>query len=181
MRSSARLFILVVVLALLVIPSCDDEDFAPVSSSLSSRIELKCTPDGTLERSSERLVLSFTIPVDGEYSYSLEDADGLVWEGMLTSDGGIWRSDELAVSSTASMLEGQYSYRIINRAGEVESGSVTYSRQSLPDDIDALSKIHKLTYLDEDGVECTPDSAFSAVFRDSYGNRMVISFDRPSA
>ena len=90
---------------MLILSSCSQGDWAPVSSSLEERISARSVED-VLVIDSRALVLTLALPVEDSYSFSLTDPDGLEWEGSLTPDGGgFYASDELTFIKLPANLE----------------------------------------------------------------------------
>ena len=99
---------------LLILSSCSQGDWAPVSSSVEERITARSVED-VLVIDSRALVLTLALPVEDSYSFSLTDPDGLEWEGSLTPDGGgFYTSDELVLTEGATFREGDYSLSVFN-------------------------------------------------------------------
>lgn len=170
---------------LLILSSCSQGDWAPVSSSVEERITARSVED-VLVIDSRALVLTLALPVEDSYSFSLTDPDGLEWEGSLTPDGGgFYTSDELVLTEGATFREGDYSLSVFNSHGELETLTLTFRHESLPSDVPLLLRDRDVTWRDSEGNTVddplSRDGRFQVTTRDSYGNLIVIESVRPSA
>ena len=164
---------------LLILSSCSQGDWAPVSSSIVERISARSV-EGVLIIDSRTLVLTLALPVEDSYSFSLTGPDGLVWEGSLTPDGGgFYASDELVLTGGASFMEGDYSLSVFNGHGELETLTLTFRHEDLPSDVPMLLRDRDSVWRDGDGN--TVDDPLSRDGRFQVTTRVVIESVRPSA
>ena len=144
-----------VCLSLILLSSCSGGGFSVLSADLRS--ESVCSLSGG-ELKLEESALYFSVLPDGEsgtYSFSLEDPDGLVWEGSLHASEGGYVSEDLRLTDGLAFKSGDYSWRVIDESGQVVSGSVSYSA-----DFSSLQPVSS--------------AEGSGEYRDSFGNTVTV-------
>ena len=144
-----------VCLVLILLSSCSGGGFSVLSADLRS--ESVCSLSGG-ELKLEESALFFSVLPDGDggtYSFSLEDPDGLVWEGSLHASEGGYVSEDLRLTDGLAFRSGDYSWRVIDESGQVVSGSVSYSA-----DFSSLQPVSS--------------AEGSGEYRDSFGNTVTV-------
>ena len=113
---------LILAIALLLVPSCAQEEFELSSLSLSIEREAEISPDGEKESSALFIEASVSLP-DDAYTFRIVSPDGdLSWEGQLEGSGSDRRSEAILLTPGARFPLGSYSMIIYSSAGtEVET------------------------------------------------------------
>lgn len=121
-----RSFVLIV--AILLLFSCDSETFTVRSTSLSLEREYS---EGVLESAS--LSFSSSLSESGEYSLILRSPDStLEWSSPLIERSGNYVSDQLKLTRGALFPQGDYIWFIMNSESVEHTGTVNLSYDTSP-------------------------------------------------